>query len=69
MERPLRSACGEASPAILAEYTEEAPAVLPPLGEYAHAEIDRSVQWWRGWLTGRNIEGHIVTRWSAVCWH
>ncbi|MGA7521560.1 MAG: glycoside hydrolase family 15 protein [Acidobacteriaceae bacterium] len=38
-------------------YTEEAPAVLPPLGAEAHAAIDRSVQWWRGWLTGSQYRG------------
>jgi GH15 family glucan-1,4-alpha-glucosidase len=38
-------------------YTEEAPAVLLPLGEPAHAAIDRSVQWWRGWLTQSQYRG------------
>jgi len=38
-------------------YSEEAPAVLPPLGAGAHAAIDRSVQWWRGWLTGSQYRG------------
>jgi GH15 family glucan-1,4-alpha-glucosidase len=38
-------------------YAEEAPAVLPPLGAEAHAAIDRSVQWWRGWLTGSKYRG------------
>jgi GH15 family glucan-1,4-alpha-glucosidase len=38
-------------------YTEEAPAVLPPLGTSAHADIDRSVQWWRGWLTRSKYRG------------
>jgi GH15 family glucan-1,4-alpha-glucosidase len=38
-------------------YSEEAPAVLPPLGAEAHAAIDRSVQWWRGWLTASQYRG------------
>ncbi len=38
-------------------YSEEAPAVLPPLGAAAHAAIDRSVQWWRGWLTHSQYRG------------
>ncbi|MGA8528970.1 MAG: glycoside hydrolase family 15 protein [Acidobacteriaceae bacterium] len=38
-------------------FTEEAPAVLPVLGEPAHAEIGRSVQWWRDWLTTSQYRG------------
>jgi GH15 family glucan-1,4-alpha-glucosidase len=38
-------------------YAEEAPAVLPPLGAEAHATIDRSVQWWRGWLAQSEYRG------------
>lgn len=42
-------------------YAEEAPAVLPPLGESAHAAVDRSVRWWRGWLTGSQYRGPYRT--------
>lgn len=38
-------------------YSEEAPAVLPPLGDAAHAAIERSVRWWRGWLTASRYRG------------
>jgi GH15 family glucan-1,4-alpha-glucosidase len=38
-------------------YAEEAPAVLPPVGEDAHAAIDRSVQWWRDWLSSSQYRG------------
>ncbi|MGB6868139.1 MAG: glycoside hydrolase family 15 protein, partial [Acidobacteriaceae bacterium] len=38
-------------------YAEEAPAVLPPLGAEAHAMIDRSVRWWREWLTASQYRG------------
>jgi GH15 family glucan-1,4-alpha-glucosidase len=38
-------------------FAEEAPAVLPPLGPPAHATIDRSVQWWREWLTTSQYRG------------
>lgn len=38
-------------------FSEDAPAILPPLGPAAHAAIDRSVQWWRNWLTGSQYRG------------
>ena len=38
-------------------YSEEAPAVLPPLGDVAHAAIEQSVQWWRGWLSASRYRG------------
>ncbi len=38
-------------------FNEGAPAVLPPLGADAHAEINRSVQWWRQWLTASQYRG------------
>jgi len=34
-------------------YSEEAPAVLPPLGDRARAAIDRTAKWWREW-SGRS---------------
>jgi GH15 family glucan-1,4-alpha-glucosidase len=30
-------------------YGEEAPQVLPPLGETARAKVERSARWWRDW--------------------
>lgn len=38
-------------------YSEDAPAVLPTLGEAARAAIERSVQWWRNWLTRSQYRG------------
>jgi GH15 family glucan-1,4-alpha-glucosidase len=30
-------------------YVEEAPQVVPPLGQVARARVERSVRWWREW--------------------
>ncbi|HZT06229.1 MAG TPA: glycoside hydrolase family 15 protein [Chloroflexota bacterium] len=30
-------------------FSDDAPAVIPPLGEHAHARIERSVRWWTDW--------------------
>jgi GH15 family glucan-1,4-alpha-glucosidase len=38
-------------------YEEEAPAVLPPLGELMHAAIQRSIGWWEGWSKQCTYQG------------
>ncbi len=38
-------------------YTEEAPAVVPPLGDVARRKVERSVQWWRRWAGGCSYPG------------
>ena len=35
----------------------EGPAVLPPLGEYARLEIDRTVRFWREWIGHCEYDG------------
>jgi GH15 family glucan-1,4-alpha-glucosidase len=32
-------------------YAEEAPQVVPPLGEVARARVERSARWWREWAS------------------
>ena len=45
-------------------YSEEAPAVLPPLGLSMEGRIAESVQWWHRWAERANYEGpyreHVV---------
>ena len=38
-------------------YTEEAPAVLPALGETSHHAIARSIGWWEAWAAGSRYQG------------
>jgi GH15 family glucan-1,4-alpha-glucosidase len=38
-------------------YTQEAPAVLPPLGEVARAKVERSIHWWRDWASRCTYKG------------
>jgi GH15 family glucan-1,4-alpha-glucosidase len=38
-------------------YSEQAPAVLPPLGEWMHAAIERSIGWWQQWAKQCKYEG------------
>ena len=38
-------------------YGEEAPHVLPPLGEVATARVERSARWWREWAARCRYEG------------
>jgi GH15 family glucan-1,4-alpha-glucosidase len=38
-------------------YGEEAPAVVPALGEIARAKRERSIRWWREWAERRTYDG------------
>jgi GH15 family glucan-1,4-alpha-glucosidase len=38
-------------------YSEEAPAVVPPLGEVARARVERSARWWRDWAGRCTYQG------------
>ncbi len=38
-------------------YGEESPMVLPPLGEWMHAAIERSLGWWQQWARQCKYEG------------
>jgi GH15 family glucan-1,4-alpha-glucosidase len=38
-------------------FDEEGPALLPPLGEAAHARIDRSIAWWTEWIARARYDG------------
>ncbi len=50
-------------------YTQEAPAIIPPLGPYTRERIERSVRWWRGWARAFTYDGlhrEIVLRSALV---
>jgi GH15 family glucan-1,4-alpha-glucosidase len=38
-------------------FADDRPAVLPPLGEWSRAAIDRSVAWWRDWASRLQYDG------------
>jgi GH15 family glucan-1,4-alpha-glucosidase len=38
-------------------YAEESPAVLPALGEWTHACVERSIGWWQGWARQCTYDG------------
>jgi GH15 family glucan-1,4-alpha-glucosidase len=38
-------------------YAEEAPQVVPPLGEVARARVERSARWWREWASSCTYKG------------
>lgn len=38
-------------------YTEEAPAILPALGEWTDQSIARTIEWWRQWAARANYDG------------
>jgi len=38
-------------------YAEEAPAVVPPLGDVARAKVERSAKWWRDWAARCTYRG------------
>jgi GH15 family glucan-1,4-alpha-glucosidase len=38
-------------------YAEQAPHVVPPLGDVARARVERSAQWWRTWAGRCGYEG------------
>ena len=38
-------------------FADDSPAVLPPLGEWSRAAIDRSVAWWRDWASRLQYDG------------
>ena len=46
-------------------FVEAEPAVLPILGDYAEARVEKSIAWWRGWLSRCTYDGEFrsaVTR-------
>jgi GH15 family glucan-1,4-alpha-glucosidase len=38
-------------------YDEEAPAIIPPLGEVARRKVERSVRWWTDWAGRSTYQG------------
>jgi GH15 family glucan-1,4-alpha-glucosidase len=42
---------------ISLSYAEEAPAIIPLLGEAAHAQIGRSMRWWQDWAARCTYRG------------
>ena len=38
-------------------YTEEAPGVIPMLGDVARASIERTIAWWRAWSSRARYDG------------
>ena len=38
-------------------FAAEGPAVLPPLGEWSRAAVDRSVRWWQAWASQVQYNG------------
>jgi GH15 family glucan-1,4-alpha-glucosidase len=51
-----RLASGASAQASLTLATE-GPAVLPPLGEWSRAALDRTVQWWKTWASSARYDG------------
>ncbi|HET7468655.1 MAG TPA: glycoside hydrolase family 15 protein [Gemmatimonadales bacterium] len=51
-----RLRAGEVAHASLT-FASEAPAVYPPLGEWSHAALDRTVRWWRRWASQIRYDG------------
>jgi GH15 family glucan-1,4-alpha-glucosidase len=38
-------------------FASDGPAVLPPLGEWSRAALERTVGWWRGWVSQIQYDG------------
>jgi GH15 family glucan-1,4-alpha-glucosidase len=38
-------------------YTQEAPAIIPPLGAYTRERVEQSTNWWRRWASSLNYRG------------
>ncbi len=38
-------------------YTQEAPAVIPPLGQFTRERVERSARWWRAWANSFSYDG------------
>ncbi len=38
-------------------YSEEAPAVVPPLGPVAHSKVEQTLRWWREWAGRCTYQG------------
>ncbi|MGH7509695.1 MAG: glycoside hydrolase family 15 protein [Gemmatimonadales bacterium] len=51
-----RLSAGDARHASLTLATE-GPAVLPPLGEWSSAALERTVRWWRNWASRARYDG------------
>jgi GH15 family glucan-1,4-alpha-glucosidase len=52
----LRLAADQAATFSLT-FDEEGPSVMPPLGDFARASIDRSAAWWREWSARAGYRG------------
>jgi GH15 family glucan-1,4-alpha-glucosidase len=64
----LRLNAGEAI-AFSLNYSDEAPAVLPPLGDDAQERLRLTIDWWRNWANQSNYQGRYerhVTRSTLV---
>jgi GH15 family glucan-1,4-alpha-glucosidase len=51
-----RLSAGAAAHATLT-FASDGPAVLPPLGEWSRAALERTVVWWRGWVSQLRYDG------------
>jgi GH15 family glucan-1,4-alpha-glucosidase len=51
-----RLRAGDAAHASLT-FAAEGPAVLPPLGEWSRAALDRSIRWWQNWAARARYDG------------
>jgi GH15 family glucan-1,4-alpha-glucosidase len=51
-----RLSAGDARHASLT-FAAEGPAVLPPLGEWSRAAVERTVRWWRTWASRARYDG------------
>jgi GH15 family glucan-1,4-alpha-glucosidase len=51
-----RLSAGETAHASLT-FAAEGPAILPPLGEWSHSALERTVRWWQSWAAQARYDG------------
>jgi GH15 family glucan-1,4-alpha-glucosidase len=52
-----RLTAGTAAHASSLTFAADGPAVLPPLGEWSRAALDRTVRWWQSWASQIRYDG------------